>query len=85
MKVIQFEKQLQEIANNVPEGTTLFLTYSNDENSNVNIQFVHGKTIDLIADLSRFAVKNKVVRKLLTVSSDPDLIKIGEDYFNNEQ
>lgn len=85
MKVKQFEKQLREICKNVPEGTTLFLTYSNDENSNMNIQFVHGKKIDLIADLSRFAVKNKEARKLLTASSDPDLIKIVEDHFKNEQ
>lgn len=83
MDVKEFEKKLIELTQNVPNGTTLFMTYSN-ENSDLGIQLATGKKSDLIAGLSELAAKNKEVEKILRISTEPELIEMGRKYFNHE-
>ena len=64
----EFENKLQELFKSAPEGTVMFMTYSNDKEKRPNIFSMQGNPVDLIADLALFGKKEQHANKILTVA-----------------
>lgn len=65
----EFEKQFEELLKAAPKGSTLFCTYSNDENKHPMILFAHGKPVQIIFDLTQFARKEDESKRILTTAA----------------
>ena len=65
----EFEKQFEELIKAAPKGSTLFCTYSNDENKRPTILYAQGAPVQIIFDLAKFAGKEDEAKRILTTAA----------------
>lgn len=65
----EFEKQFEALVKNAPKGSTMFCTYSNDDNKRPTILFAQGNPIEIIFDLTKFANKECEAKRILTTAA----------------
>lgn len=80
----EFQTKLEELINQAPEESTIFLTSSNKVEGSKTLFYSQGKVRSILTDVSLFACKNSDVKQIVNraadIAANPFMVMMSEKF-----